>query len=231
MMRINRVGQHRKGFTLIEVVLVLVIGGLIIIMVLIALPTLQRGQRNTQRKRDISLIAAQMDKWRAGHSGTSVSDNYSKRWDKKNGFCTFMQHYVPKDMVDPTTGNPYRAALWNTKMSVNCYDETHRDEINRGAFDDTTHGRSPNSHWAMMDVGDIQFDDVALCDGGTFNDELGRSSGIHAFAFRIYLEGGAANCVDNGMGSLHETSSLDVGPLDPINALGYGSTIRVFTYK
>ena len=224
----NRVGKHKKGFTLIEVILVLAIAGLILIMVLIALPTLQQGQRNTQRRRDIAMIAALMDKRRANHTG-SVSDNYDKRW-LSNGFCTFMQHYVPKDMVDPSTGNPYRAALWKTKKSVNCYDETHRDEITRGQ-DQTAIGRSSDSYWAKMDIGDIQYDDVALCDGETFNDRLGRSAGINAYAFRMYLEGGAVACVDNGMDSLHETSSLDVTPLDPINALGYGSNIRIFTYQ
>ena len=221
--------KHKKGFTLIEVVLVLAISGLILIMVLIALPTLQRGQRNTQRKRDIAMIASLMEKWRSGHSGNSVSDNYSKKW-LSNGFCSFMKHYVPEDMVDPTTGKPYRAALWGTMMSVNCYDPNKRDEINRGAYDETTHGRSPNSHWAKMDVGDIQYDDVALCNGDTFDDELGRSAGIHAFAFRIYLEGGATNCVDNGNSSLKKTS-WELGPEDPINAFGYGSNLRFFTYN
>ncbi len=225
----NRVGQQKKGFTLIEVILVLAIAGLLIIMVLVALPTLQKGQRNTQRKRDLAMIAALMDKRRATHSGVSVTDNYDKRWNN-NGFCTFMQHYVPKDMVDPSTGNPYRAALWKTTKSVNCYDEMRRDEIERGQ-DETAIGRSSGSYWAKMDVGDIQYDDVALCDGETFNDRLGRSAGINAYAFRIYLEGGAVACVDNGSSSLHETSSLDVTPLDPINALGYGSNLRIFTYQ
>ena len=45
--------KHRKGFTIIEVVLVLAIAGLIFLMIFIAFPALQRGQRNTQRRRDL----------------------------------------------------------------------------------------------------------------------------------------------------------------------------------
>lgn len=43
--------HRKKGFTIIEVVLVLAIGGLIFLMVFVALPALQRSQRNTQRRR------------------------------------------------------------------------------------------------------------------------------------------------------------------------------------
>lgn len=43
-----------RGFTIIEVVLVLAIAGLIFLMVFIALPALQRNQRDTQRRNDLS---------------------------------------------------------------------------------------------------------------------------------------------------------------------------------
>ena len=46
--------NSKKGFTIIEVVLVLAIGGLIFLMVFIALPALQRSQRDTQRKDDLA---------------------------------------------------------------------------------------------------------------------------------------------------------------------------------
>lgn len=46
--------QKEKGFTIIEVVLVLAIAGLIFLMVFIALPALQRGQRDGQRKNDLA---------------------------------------------------------------------------------------------------------------------------------------------------------------------------------
>jgi len=58
--------QKEKGFTIIEVVLVLAIAGLIFLMVFIAVPALQRNQRDTQRKNDLS---------RAQTAVTSYSSN------------------------------------------------------------------------------------------------------------------------------------------------------------
>lgn len=51
------VKQTTKGFTIIEVVLVLAIAGLIFLMVFIALPALQSGQRDSARKNDTSIIS------------------------------------------------------------------------------------------------------------------------------------------------------------------------------
>ena len=42
-----------RGFTIIEVVLVLAIAALIFLMVFIALPALQASQRDTARKNDV----------------------------------------------------------------------------------------------------------------------------------------------------------------------------------
>lgn len=50
--------QKEKGFTIIEVVLVLAIAGLIFLIVFLAVPALQRGQRDTARKQDLSRLVA-----------------------------------------------------------------------------------------------------------------------------------------------------------------------------
>lgn len=50
--------QTLKGFTIIEVVLVLAIAGLIFLMVFVGLPALQSGQRDTARRSDVSTVAA-----------------------------------------------------------------------------------------------------------------------------------------------------------------------------
>jgi len=47
-----------EGFTIIEVMIVLAIAALILLIVLLAVPALQRSSRNTQRKNDVSAIAA-----------------------------------------------------------------------------------------------------------------------------------------------------------------------------
>lgn len=59
----------KKGFTIIEVVLVLAIAGLIFLMVFIALPALQRNQRDTQRKNDLSRVQSAINSYQANNKG------------------------------------------------------------------------------------------------------------------------------------------------------------------
>jgi prepilin-type N-terminal cleavage/methylation domain-containing protein len=50
--------KDQKGFTIIEVLIVLAIAGLILLIVFLAVPALQRNSRNTQRKTDIGRIGS-----------------------------------------------------------------------------------------------------------------------------------------------------------------------------
>lgn len=57
------------GFTIIEVVLVLAIAGLIFLMVFIALPALQRSQRDTQRRNDLARVATAITQYQTNNNG------------------------------------------------------------------------------------------------------------------------------------------------------------------
>lgn len=61
--------NKEKGFTIIEVVLVLAIAGLIFLMVFIALPALQRNQRDTQRKNDMSRVQTAIQNYQSNNRG------------------------------------------------------------------------------------------------------------------------------------------------------------------
>lgn len=61
--------NSKKGFTIIEVVLVLAIAGLIFLMVFVALPNLQRSQHDTQRRDDYSALASSIENFRASNGG------------------------------------------------------------------------------------------------------------------------------------------------------------------
>ncbi len=52
---LSHLRKHKadEGFTIIEVLIVLAIAGLILLVVFLAVPALQRNSRNTQRKNDI----------------------------------------------------------------------------------------------------------------------------------------------------------------------------------
>ena len=60
------------AFTIIEVVLVLAIAGLIFLMVFIALPALQRNQRDTQRKNDMSRLIDAFERSRVNNKGRAT---------------------------------------------------------------------------------------------------------------------------------------------------------------
>ncbi|MBQ3431114.1 type II secretion system protein [Candidatus Saccharibacteria bacterium] len=65
--------KPKKGFTIIEVVLVLAIAGLIFLMVFIALPNMQRSQRDTQRRNDYSALSANMTQYMTNNNGSLPS--------------------------------------------------------------------------------------------------------------------------------------------------------------
>lgn len=61
--------NSKKGFTIIEVVLVLAIAGLIFLMVFVALPALQRSQRDTQRRDDMARLATAITQYQTNNNG------------------------------------------------------------------------------------------------------------------------------------------------------------------
>ena len=71
--------DNKKGFTIIEVVLVLAIAGLIFAMVFIALPALQRSQRDQSRKNDASTVAAAITNWNAANRNGGTFNEESLR--------------------------------------------------------------------------------------------------------------------------------------------------------
>ena len=61
--------KQQSGFTIIEVVLVLAIAGLIFLMVFIALPALQRNQRDVQRKNDLGRVKTVIQGYMSSNRG------------------------------------------------------------------------------------------------------------------------------------------------------------------
>jgi prepilin-type N-terminal cleavage/methylation domain-containing protein len=64
-----KIKQEMKGFTIIEVLIVLAIAGLIMLVVFLAVPALQRNSRNTQRRNDISSYLGAVNEFVANNNG------------------------------------------------------------------------------------------------------------------------------------------------------------------
>lgn len=94
--------QLSKGFTIIEVVLVLAIAGLIFLMVFVALPALQSGQRDTARKQDV------------GNVGTAIT-NYSTA--NRGALPPNAMPTTSSDLGTP--GNGFLSSVSNNTSAVN----------------------------------------------------------------------------------------------------------------
>ncbi len=93
--------QKQRGFTIIEVVLVLAIAGLIFLMVFLALPALQRSQRDTARRSSLSTFTAQVTQFQANNKGAVPTTA---------GVAAFVSGYMGSNWNDPATGSAYPVA-------------------------------------------------------------------------------------------------------------------------
>ena len=91
------VTRKQQGFTIIEVVLVLAIAGLIFLMVFIALPALQRGQRDTQRRNDVARFASQVTQYQANNKG-----NVPATFADNTAANKFITNYMNNEWQDPS---------------------------------------------------------------------------------------------------------------------------------
>lgn len=108
----NTTTQKRdQGFTIIEVVLVLAIAALIMLMVFIALPALQRNQRDTQRKNDISRLQSAVNNYKSSARGQLPTSGTGANGLTNTGANGFVQKYVVKggeEFGDPEGDGAYQ---------------------------------------------------------------------------------------------------------------------------
>lgn len=86
--------KSQKGFTIIEVALVLAIAALIFLTVFLAVPALQRNQRNDARKRDVSSVVEAV----TAYMSNNPTKNLATEQDGANA-------------IDPETGKSQNNAL------------------------------------------------------------------------------------------------------------------------
>lgn len=101
--------KQQKGFTIIEVVLVLAIAALIFLMVFIALPALQRNQRDTQRKDDLARLVSQVTNYESANNGNVPNSSTT--------LAGFISNYLTKNGAnfnDPHTGSGYAVTYQTT---------------------------------------------------------------------------------------------------------------------
>jgi len=176
--------NNKKGFTIIEVVLVLAIAGLIFLMVFIALPALQRSQRNTRRRQDMARILSAFNDYQANNNG--------KMPESQNDLDKLAKRYI--------SGNSDSSKSAATANNVTC----------ENSLGDQFCDPDGTSYWFGFDKDDVgavdkssaTFDHKiyyitdATCNG-TKEGETGDGNGAREIAIMYVLEGGSIYCGDN----------------------------------
>lgn len=97
----------KKGFTIIEVVLVLAVAGLIFMIIFLALPALQRAERDNERKQEASRILAAINEYKSNNKGKRP-----KKWDDLKSMVQtsgIIRDYFYYDI----NGSGNMAHIWN----------------------------------------------------------------------------------------------------------------------
>ena len=95
--------KANRGFTIIDVVLVLAIAGLICLMVFLAWPALQRSQRDAQRRSDVTRFVSQVNSYATNNKGSIPKTD-------TGSINSFLDSYMKRgngEFKDPQTGNNY----------------------------------------------------------------------------------------------------------------------------
>lgn len=93
--------KKEKGFTLIEIVLVLAIAGLLLVIVFLAVSGAQKSRRDNQRKNDLARIAAQVEAYASNTAGVYPATAAA--------FSTqLLGTYALTNAKDPLAGSVYK---------------------------------------------------------------------------------------------------------------------------
>lgn len=161
--------KKEKGFTIIEVVLVLAIAGLIFLVVFLALPALQRSQRDNQRRTDAARVSSLITSYQSNNNG-GLPDNATK-------VTTLTTNYIKN--TAGVAGGSATGELKSPKTNT-----TYAIDLAAG----TTTTAVSTAQVAGADVDHIQIQIGVRCDGESVAAASGR------FAVRVLLESGGTYC-------------------------------------
>lgn len=140
----NQIKKQKTGFTIIEVVLVLAIAGLIFLMVFVALPALQRSQRDTQRRDDMARFSSQLSQYQANNNGAVPTAT-------KAGYDDFIANYLraaSDSFVDPSGVNYNAASVTVCENASSCTQKSVANDYTTGNIriytNATCNGESPS---------------------------------------------------------------------------------------
>lgn len=128
--------QVKEGFTLVEAILVMGIAGLVFLMMMIALPALQRQERDTERREDITWLVDVIKKYQSNNRGAlpGLADKYEESdgsakiievvWDENalkdarvDSWAGFYRDHLKEGFKDPN-GENYKLHIIKCSGSI-----------------------------------------------------------------------------------------------------------------
>ncbi len=191
----------KKGFTIIEVVLVLAIAGLIFLMVFLALPALQRSQRDAQRKQDVAMVVTALHNWKANNKGRGYASMGNSVLTPLADLNEEQKKYGVNNGIEPIENSPLNSYIsFNLKSGKNKNDSSSSLSLNTKIV--TT---SVNTNVTLFRIDSPSFRDherIAVVVGmGCDNIELASNRSVvlrnikkGAAAVVYLLESGGAYC-------------------------------------
>ena len=199
--------NFKKGFTIIEVVLVLAIAGLILLMAITAFPRLQKTTYDTQRKDDVDTLVASLMNYESSNRGilpdatwagtvngiADIGDNTSIQQYRShsNKWYRFYANYIltgSQAFLDPD-GTQYglkvvQCAGTNTGDNCGADAQVYNLKFSGTASEEQSHtAQNHNIHIVVN----------ATCDG----DQAVKSTGPRQFAALYKLEINGTYCAAN----------------------------------
>lgn len=199
--------KNKRGFTIIEVVLVLAIAGLIFLMVFIALPALQRSQRNTQRRDDYSMLVTAINTYMASNNG-KIQNLYNRtQGGETDGVSLNPARWVNSDGLDPN-GNPYEVIAIGAEGFIGKGKVPEGVIKSKAAYcksnESANSQQCPSEDWVEAAAGEpgsqVYVIVKANCNGSDSNGdpEPEEDTAVRSFAVYGYLEGGGYFCQASG---------------------------------
>ena len=191
----------KQGFTIIEVVLVLAIAGLIFLMVFVALPALQRSQRDTARRNDLARVDTSTVQYQTNNQGTNGGSNLptAGHWKStdsdafpsecsNNTACKFLRDYMNSGTAGTNKTNEFQDpdGTYYGMQIVN-YGDATTNEVKLKYTDGDGYSYD-----------DVEMDHIVyMVTGGQCEGEKVVESSKRHFAILYRLEGAGTYCIDD----------------------------------
>jgi len=191
------------GFTIVEVIIVIAIAGIILAIIFLAVPALQRGSRDNYRRNYAARVLAAIEEYHGRNLYIPTCKATTSCTRARTEAARFITSYEPEG-YDPATGESYIDSTTHLTTSTGCGAVATTSDSTVYCYNATTGASLPHTQFPR--VGQLIIATQHFCcpctggsptnsiwDGGSaYYDSLD-----HSLAILIGVENGQYYCVDN----------------------------------